>query len=191
VDWSTECHDQWEGSTSPAESQSFEGVQPEIDPSPIIVFCMTTLIVATDGSDLAIQAALAGLKLTKPGDNLVIVSVIDLVDPMEGAGGHAGPTLTHEQVEASHRDARAEGEAAVTATAKAIQQIGYSSELIETMLVEGDPGPTLCRVASDRSAAALILGSRGRGGLRRALMGSVSDYVVRNAPCSVVVSRDG
>jgi nucleotide-binding universal stress UspA family protein len=35
----------------------------------------------------------------------------------------------------------------------------------------------------------VVVGSRGRGGIRRALLGSVSDYVVRNAPCSVVVTR--
>jgi nucleotide-binding universal stress UspA family protein len=38
-------------------------------------------------------------------------------------------------------------------------------------------------------AVAIVVGSRGRGGLKRAFLGSVSDYVVRNAPCSVVVTR--
>jgi nucleotide-binding universal stress UspA family protein len=33
------------------------------------------------------------------------------------------------------------------------------------------------------------MGSRGRGGIKRALLGSVSDYVVRNAHCSVVITR--
>jgi len=33
------------------------------------------------------------------------------------------------------------------------------------------------------------MGSRGRGGVKRALLGSVSDYVTRNAPCSVVITR--
>jgi nucleotide-binding universal stress UspA family protein len=44
-------------------------------------------------------------------------------------------------------------------------------------------------LAADVDADALVIGSRGRGGLKRALLGSVSDYVVRNAPCSVIVSR--
>jgi nucleotide-binding universal stress UspA family protein len=33
------------------------------------------------------------------------------------------------------------------------------------------------------------MGSRGRGGIKRALLGSVSDHVVRNAPCPVVIAR--
>lgn len=35
---------------------------------------------------------------------------------------------------------------------------------------------------------AIVIGTRGRGGIKRALLGSVSDYVVRNAPCPVVVT---
>ena len=36
----------------------------------------------------------------------------------------------------------------------------------------------------------IVLGSRGRGGIRRALMGSVSDAVVRHAHCPVLVVRE-
>ncbi len=67
--------------------------------------------------------------------------------------------------------------------------LGYAAEQVEIRLLEGSPGPVLCRLAADVDADALVIGSRGRGGLKRALLGSVSDYVVRNAPCSVIVSR--
>jgi len=39
------------------------------------------------------------------------------------------------------------------------------------------------------SARAIVLGTRGRGGITRALLGSVSDYVTRAAPCTVVIGR--
>jgi nucleotide-binding universal stress UspA family protein len=150
---------------------------------------MTTFIVATDGSDLAFRAALAGLSLARSAQRLLVVSAVDFIDPWEDATGHAGPTMTHEQAEESNREVKAQGQAAVTATAEAIRDIGYSPEQIETRLIEGSPGLALCRLAADVGASALIIGSRGRGGLKRALLGSVSDYVVRNAPCSVIVSR--
>jgi nucleotide-binding universal stress UspA family protein len=150
---------------------------------------MTTVIVATDGSDLATQAALAGLSLTKHADKLLVVSVLDLLDPVSDATGHAGPSMTYEQVTESNRQAEADAQAAVTATAEAVRDTGYTPEEIETRLLEGEAGPALCRLAADVGAAALIVGSRGRGGLKRAFLGSVSDYVVRNAPCPVVVSR--
>ena len=44
--------------------------------------------------------------------------------------------------------------------------------------------------ATEVGAAAIVLGTRGRGGFKRALLGSVSDYVVRNAPCSVLVTGE-
>jgi nucleotide-binding universal stress UspA family protein len=150
---------------------------------------MTTLIVATDGSDLAFQAALAGLSLTRPADKLLVVSAVDLIDPGEDATGHAGPTITYEHAEAANREAKTQGQAAVVAIADAIRDLGYAPEQVETRLVEGGPGPALCRLASEVDASAVIIGSRGRGGLKRALLGSVSDYIVRNAPCSVIVSR--
>jgi nucleotide-binding universal stress UspA family protein len=58
----------------------------------------------------------------------------------------------------------------------------------ESLVARGEAGPTLCDLAQERSAAAIVMGSRGRGGIKRALLGSVSDYVVRNARCPVVVT---
>jgi nucleotide-binding universal stress UspA family protein len=44
------------------------------------------------------------------------------------------------------------------------------------------------RVAEDIDAGLIVMGTRRRGGVRRALMGSVCDSVVRNAPCPVLVA---
>ncbi len=55
-------------------------------------------------------------------------------------------------------------------------------------LLRGEPGPTICDYAAEVGAAVILIGSRGRGGFKRALLGSVSDHVVRNAPCPVVVT---
>jgi nucleotide-binding universal stress UspA family protein len=157
----------------------------------ITVSGMTTFIVATDGSDLAIQAAQAGVALTKPADKVLVVSVADFVDSSlaEDATGHAAATMTHEEVAAQNREALDQGRAAVEATAEELRKIDSVAGNLETHVIEGDPGRALCRLAADVGASALIVGSRGRGGLKRAFLGSVSDYVVRNAPCPVVVSR--
>jgi nucleotide-binding universal stress UspA family protein len=47
----------------------------------------------------------------------------------------------------------------------------------------------IVQVAEDVGAGLIIMGSRGLGGVRRALMGSVSDSVVRHAHCPVLVVR--
>ena len=51
----------------------------------------------------------------------------------------------------------------------------------------GDAGPQICHVAETWPADLILMGSRGRRGLKAALLGSVSNYVVHHAPCSVLV----
>ena len=53
----------------------------------------------------------------------------------------------------------------------------------------GDPGQTICRVAGELGVDVVVVGSRGRGAVKRALLGSVSGHVVHNAPCPVLVIR--
>jgi nucleotide-binding universal stress UspA family protein len=153
---------------------------------------VTTVIVATDGSDLAIHAAVAGLALVKPADRVLVVAVADVVDPSlaEDATGHASSSMTHEEVEANHREVKAQGHAAVEATAAALGNVEPALDRLELRVIDGEPGAALCDLAAEVGASAVIVGSRGRGGLKRAFLGSVSDYVVRHAPCSVIVSRD-
>ena len=56
---------------------------------------------------------------------------------------------------------------------------------VETRLVEGHPGAVLVDVSRD--ARLLVVGSRGRGGFKDLLMGSVSTSCVHHAQCPVVV----
>jgi len=153
---------------------------------------MSVVVAATDGSDLAIQAVSTGLSLLRPVDTVIIVAVADTVDPSlaEDATGHAAATMTPAQVESQHREALSRGRAALEKTVAALQNTGEPlAERMETSVIEGDPGRALCDFANDIEATAIVVGSRGLGGIRRAFLGSVSDYVVRNAPCSVVVTR--
>ena len=56
-------------------------------------------------------------------------------------------------------------------------------------LREGKPEAEITAVAEEIGAGLIVVGSRGLGGLRRAMMGSVSDAVVRHAHCPVLVVR--
>jgi nucleotide-binding universal stress UspA family protein len=61
----------------------------------------------------------------------------------------------------------------------------------ETHLKVGQPEDrVIVGFAEDAGVGLIVIGSRGRGGIRRALMGSVSDSVVRHAHCPVMVVRE-
>lgn len=60
----------------------------------------------------------------------------------------------------------------------------------ERRLEEGDPVGEILRVAREIGASLIVLGTHGRTGLSRLLMGSVAEQVVRNAPCPVLTATD-
>jgi nucleotide-binding universal stress UspA family protein len=62
-------------------------------------------------------------------------------------------------------------------------------KVAETHLRSGDPDKEILRTAEALGVGLIVIGSRGLGALTRALMGSVSDSVVRHAHCPVFVVR--
>jgi len=54
----------------------------------------------------------------------------------------------------------------------------------------GDPREVLCDVAREQHADLVVVGSHGRTGLKRLVLGSVASHVVAHAPCTVVVVKD-
>ena len=119
------------------------------------------------------------------------MSVADVLDPSlaDDATGHAAASLTPAELDSDNRAAHARGQEAVETTVSALLGQTTLQDAVEARVIEGEPGPALCKLATDEGASVIVVGSRGRGGIKRALLGSVSDYVVRNAPCSVVVTR--
>ncbi len=57
-------------------------------------------------------------------------------------------------------------------------------------LTMGDPAGEIVRIAADENAAMIVLGTHGRTGMTRLLMGSVAEAIVRRAPCPVLVYRE-
>jgi nucleotide-binding universal stress UspA family protein len=145
-------------------------------------------MLCTDGSELTTEALAAGLRVLAPAERTIVVTVVEPVDAslLLGASGFAGGVIDEEQYAESveaHRDA---AEAILGAAVSALGLDGNPS--VETVAIEGDPGRALCDLASERGATVIVAGSRGRGGLKRAVLGSVSDHLVRNAPCPVLLS---
>ncbi|XP_020231746.1 universal stress protein PHOS34 [Cajanus cajan] len=56
-------------------------------------------------------------------------------------------------------------------------------------VVEGDPRNVLCEAVEKHHASVLVVGSHGYGALKRAVLGSVSDYCAHHAHCSVMIVK--
>jgi len=56
-------------------------------------------------------------------------------------------------------------------------------------VLAGDPRQTLLDVAQSERADLIVVGSHGRSGLAKMMLGSVSSHVVTHAPCSVLVVK--
>lgn len=146
---------------------------------------MSTTIVASDGSALALGSAAAGLAILQPTDKVIVITVVDGTYPSL-TEDDVGNTTRPIKNPANLRDDRmADGQRALERTAAAMNRD------VETRLVEGSPGFAICELAKEVSADVVVIGSHGHGGFRRALLGSVSDYVVRHASCPVVISGSG
>ncbi|MEO0456463.1 MAG: universal stress protein [Cyanobacteria bacterium P01_A01_bin.114] len=65
-------------------------------------------------------------------------------------------------------------------------QAGVSAKLTQ---MTGTPEDLICNLARTWQADVIVIGSRGRRGLRELLLGSISNYVTHHAPCSVWVVR--
>jgi len=144
------------------------------------------VVLCADGSELSLRALAAGMALITPGTLVVIVTVAEEPDPSLVSGvGMAGGVVSAEEYD---RTLEATDDSAAEVLAATQRALGL--EGAESRVLRGHPGSAICQFAAEVSARAVIVGSRGRGGLKRAVLGSVSDHVVRNAPCPVIVTGD-
>lgn len=67
-----------------------------------------------------------------------------------------------------------------------VEEAGLTVEFTQTA---GDPGRVICDVARGWEADLILVGHRGRSGISELLLGSVSNYVMHHASCSVLVVR--
>eukprot|EP00271_Cylindrocystis_brebissonii_P003738 TRINITY_DN149_c0_g2_i9.p1 TRINITY_DN149_c0_g2~~TRINITY_DN149_c0_g2_i9.p1 ORF type:complete len:170 (+),score=28.73 TRINITY_DN149_c0_g2_i9:347-856(+) len=86
----------------------------------------------------------------------------------------------------SHQDAQSK---AIVKKAKDICTAIHNDIKVEGDVIVGDPRESICSAVEQLNADILVMGSRGHGALKRALIGSVSDYCTNHAKCPVVVVR--
>jgi nucleotide-binding universal stress UspA family protein len=145
------------------------------------------LLIATDGSDDAITAAKRGLAVVATPDVISLLCVTD--EPLAASAGlesgFAGGITSPQELDQGWKAAQESADHALDLTIAALD----TTVSIERLVEDGPPGVAICDVAKDRGVDVIVVGSRGRGAIKRALLGSVSAHVVHNAPCPVLVVR--
>ena len=134
------------------------------------------ILLATDLSSASEAATDQALQLAR--DLRAELLVVSVIDPSPALG--AVPAV-------ARMDQR---RAARELAAQTIVVKGRRSGVSVSFLVwEGEPGPAIIEAAVAEVADLLVVGTHGRGRFERLVLGSVSDHVVRHAPCPVLIVR--
>jgi nucleotide-binding universal stress UspA family protein len=140
------------------------------------------ILLASDGSLDAASAAEAAAQVSlATGQELHVAHVWFLpayeLGPISSIGYHPVPVF------------RGAAQSVLDRVVKQLRGKGVS--VSRTHLLEGRPADSVCDLARQLDASMIVLGSRGLGRLARVLVGSVSEGVVHDAPCPVLVCRGG
>jgi nucleotide-binding universal stress UspA family protein len=137
---------------------------------------MRTILVATDGSEASQLAVREGLELAK--ETGAAVTVVTARQPISFIGA------PYDQRELSRQLARAR--AALDRAKAEADALGVKASY---EIREGDPAHEILRIAADRQADLVVLGSRGLGAIKSALLGNVSKAVVSGSDRPVLVVK--
>jgi nucleotide-binding universal stress UspA family protein len=143
----------------------------------------TKILLATDGSKEARLAAQAAAELSKDTGSEVHVTYV-LPSPRELRGHH---TYSRDVMRSVLEQAEGEARSFLEAQAKQVGESG--GKVAETHLRAGEPDKEIVRLSEELGVGTIVIGSRGLGAVKRALMGGVSESVVRHAHCPVFVVR--
>lgn len=134
----------------------------------------------TPGSDVALARA---VELAQPGASIDLVHCMN--HPMFRPVPGVDPVLA-EDYKSFHEQLVADANARC---AEVVRDHALANVQFRFHVVEDQPREAVCDLAEKVHADLVAVGSHGRRGLRRLVLGSVAEATVRHAPCSVLVAR--
>lgn len=138
----------------------------------------TKIMLATDGSEDAQRAAGLAAEISKSTESELHVVHVENEPIM--AEVHVAPDVQRMSTQAARQLLDEQSE----------QVENAGANIAERHLLTGTPADAVIQLAEDIEAGLIVTGSRGREGIQRLLMGSVSETIVRYAHCPVLVVRD-
>ena len=131
------------------------------------------IVLGVDGSPGAMKAVEWVARSSGADAQVLVISA-----------AHPGPAMPDSEI------VRLEREAAQGHVDEATRMLAALGPRVAGRVVDGDPKQVLVDIARTENADLLVVGSRGRTGVARLLLGSVASHVAGNAPCSVLIARD-
>ena len=140
------------------------------------------ILVATDGSKYSNAAASEAVAIAKRcGANLIAASVVpyESISPL-------GIVHSEMQWELVTEESRKAAESNI----KNVKEIAEKEDVkIEELILEGRPYEAIINAAKEKRVDLIVVGSHGRTGLDRLLMGSVTERIIGHADCAVLVVK--
>ena len=142
----------------------------------------TRILLATDGSEEAELATLRAVELAQRTDSELHVVHVGLVPSflMSDPATHTYDRRLYEQIEEESREL-------LRKLSWRVKVAGGT--VAEAHLRMGEVDLEIVGLAKELEAGLIVMGCRGHRGIRRAIEGSISDAVIRHAPCPVLVVR--
>jgi nucleotide-binding universal stress UspA family protein len=144
------------------------------------------ILVAVDGSDTSMNAADYAITLAKNSSNeaeILVINVIDLPPIFKML-----PSETRKQLIRIGRQQATQIFDTIEQMAKRhdVKTNKINTEMVETSMSAAD---AIIRYAKEKGVDLIVVGTKGRSGMSKALLGSVASKVVTYSPCSVLVVR--
>src|SRR5918997_5118564 len=142
----------------------------------------TRILLAADGSEATVQATLSAVDIADETDSELHVVHVGVVPPLPvsypGTVGYA--YKLYEQIEEESRELLRRLSWQVQATGGAVAGAHLRVGVVDREIVA---------LAKELGVGLIVMGCRGHRGIRRAIEGSISDAVIRQAPCPVLMVR--
>lgn len=148
---------------------------------------MPRLLIAYDGSEAA-RAAVRAVGGLFPGDEAVVLAAYERPPGLGRAlvAGATPNTSAVQSIKALARETSARAMATAEEGSALAAQSGLAAEA-EIVVTKGGVWPEVLATAEEREAEIIACGTRGRGGLGRALLGSTAASILHHAHCSVLI----
>ncbi|KAF5823489.1 putative universal stress protein A [Helianthus annuus] len=187
------------GETSDGVGQQYTAEQP-----PLVVEGRRKkklkVMVALDESDVSLYAlkwTLQNLfknptgehvRAVEPDPEQGMVTVVHVVQPFELYTFPAEPSMyaSAAMVESVRK---AQQQNAEQLLSRAFQLCKETKVKSETLILEGNPKEMLCQAVEEMHFDLLVVGSRGLGAIKRALLGSISDFCAHHSRCPILIVK--